>query len=315
MNEIAFIFPGQGSQVVGMGKDFYEKYPVAKEVFNDADRILGYKISDICFNGPDDVLMLTENTQPAILTTSIAILRVLEQHNFKCDFTAGLSLGEYTSLVNAETIDFSESLKLVRNRGLYMQNAVPNGLGRMGAIVGLTKDQIIEIIEYSKEEGLIEIANYNTYEQIVVSGEKKAVNVALKKAKEMGARKAMPLLVSAPFHCSLLEPAGIMLSKDLNEIDIKKPNISFIANVNASMISDKDLIKQSLIKQVSNSVLWLQTVEFMIEKGVRTFIEIGPGSSLSNFAKSIASNIGVEVVSESISDVESLENVISVLSK
>ncbi len=221
MDKVAFIFPGQGSQFVGMGKDFYYSFSLAKDVYDQADEILGYKLTDICFNGPEEDLMLTENTQPAILTTSIAILRVLQQAGLTSDYTAGLSLGEYSALINTGTIDFAQAVKLVRGRGIYMQQSVPKGVGRMGAIVGLSGEQIEDIIKQSREYGLIQIANYNTHEQIVLSGEKKAVNYAIKKAKEFGARKALPLPVSAPFHCKLLEPAEELLKKDLQDMDLK----------------------------------------------------------------------------------------------
>lgn len=315
MNKVAFIFPGQGAQYVGMGKDFYDNYPIAKQTYEEANSVLNYSLSDICFNGPEEDLMLTENTQPAILTTSIAILRVLQEEGFFCDYTAGLSLGEYSALINAGSIEFAQAVKLVKNRGIYMQQVVPNGVGRMGAIVGLSSNQIEDIIEYSKGYGLIQVANYNTNEQIVLSGEKKAVNAALKKAKELGARKALPLLVSAPFHCSLLEPAGELLSNDLKKIDFKKPTIPFIPNVNAETVTDNENISHYLIKQVSNTVLWRQSIEVLIDRGVKIFIEIGPGTTLSNFVKAIAANQGVNIISESVSDIEGLNKAIEILNK
>lgn len=307
MNKIAFIFPGQGAQYVGMGKDFYDNYHIARQTYEEANSILNYSLSDICFNGPEEDLMLTENTQPAILTTSIAILRVLQEEGFSCDYTAGLSLGEYSALINAGSIEFAQAVKLVKNRGTYMQQAVPNGVGRMGAIVGLSTNQIEKIIDYSRDYGLVQVANYNTNEQIVLSGEKKAVRTALKKAKEIGARKALPLPVSAPFHCSLLESAGKLLDNDLKRIDFKDPIIPFISNVNAEIVTDKEEISKHLIKQVSNTVLWRQSVELLIDKGVRTFIEIGPGTTLSNFVKAIAANLEIEIQSESVGDLEGLE--------
>lgn len=315
MGKTAFIFPGQGAQFVGMGKDFYERYPIAKRTYEEANNILDTNIAAICFEGPEEELLKTENTQPAILTTSTAILRALKQEGFLCDYTAGLSLGEYSALVNAESIDFSDAVKLVRNRGIYMQQVVPDGKGKMGAIVGLTHDKLMDLIDYSKEDGIIEIANYNTPEQIVLSGEKKAIKSAIKKAKELGARKALVLPVSAPFHCSLLEPAGEMLKADLEKIDFNIPKIPLINNVDAKILADNNEILPSLIKQVSNSVLWRQSIELMLDEGVRTFIEIGPGTALSNFVKAIASNLEIEVLSESIGDLEGFDRIKRIMSK
>jgi [acyl-carrier-protein] S-malonyltransferase len=311
MDKMAFIFPGQGAQYVGMGKDFYDNYSIARQTYEEANEKLGFDISKTCFEGPEDELLLTENTQPAILTTSIAILRVLQQKGFTCDYTAGLSLGEYTALVNAEALDFSDAVQLVRNRGIYMQKAVPYGLGTMGAIVGLTPDKIEEVLNQAKVEGIIEVANYNTHEQIVVSGEKRAVKMALKKAKEFGAKKALPLLVSAPFHCSLLKPAGELLKKDLDDIKLHDPKIPVVSNVDAKIVTNKKEIYESLIRQVSNSVLWQQSVELLLKEGVTKFLEIGPGTTLSNFVKAIAESMKMEIESESVGNLEMLENTIS----
>lgn len=310
MDKVAFIFPGQGAQFVGMGKDFYDNFEIAKDTYNLADELLCYKLTDICFNGPEEDLMLTENTQPAILATSVAILKVLQSAGLSCDYTAGLSLGEYSALINAGAMKFTETVKLVRNRGIYMQQVVQNGFGRMGAIVGLSDGHIKDIIKQSRDYGLIQIANYNTYEQIVLSGEKKAVNYAIKKAKESGARKALPLPVSAPFHCKLLEPAGLMLKRDLQNIDIKNTIMPFISNVSAGIVTEKDKIKQHLVRQVSNPVLWRQTIELLLNKDVNIFIEIGPGTTLSNFIKAIAEYNKINVISESIGDIEGLHKVL-----
>ncbi len=306
MKKTAFIFPGQGAQYVGMGKDFHDRFELARQIFQEADQALGLSISKLCFQGPEEELLLTENTQPALLATSVALLRVLKEEGFACDYTAGLSLGEYTALVNAGTLDFSQAVLLVKKRGLYMQEAVPEGVGRMGAIIGLPVDQVEAIVAESADAGILEIANYNTQEQTVVSGEKKAVRKALKMAKERGARRALPLLVSAPFHCSLLEPAGLQLEKDLDRINFSDPAIPFISNVTARQIDDRAEIKRHLIEQVSRPVRWYQTVELLLEEGVRNFIEIGPGTTLSNFALSIAAHKGLEITSLSISDLEGL---------
>jgi [acyl-carrier-protein] S-malonyltransferase len=313
MGKIAFIFPGQGAQYVGMGKDFFDNYLLARQTYNEADSVLNLQISDICFNGPEEGLMLTENTQPAILATSIAMLRILQQEGFVCDYTAGLSLGEYSALVNAGSIQFSDAVKIVKNRGTYMQQAVPNGIGRMGAIIGLSAEQIEDVVDYSKKYGLIKIANYNTYGQTVLTGEKKAINAALKKARSLGARRALPLLVNTPFHCSFLEPAGKLLEKDLNKIKFITPKIPFVSNVNAEIITNKKRIIEHLVKQVSNSVLWRQSVELLINKGVRIFIEIGPGTTLNNMVKEIAAYQKIDIISESINDIEGLHKVITIL--
>jgi len=307
MDKTAFIFPGQGSQFVGMGKDFYNSYSIAKRTYEEANDILGSNITTICFEGSEEELSKTENTQPAILTTSVAILRALQQEGYSCDYTAGLSLGEYSALVNAESIKFSDAVKLVQNRGIYMQQVVPNGVGKMAAIVGLSQEQLMELIKYAKEDGIIEIANYNTLDQIVLSGEKKAIKSAIKKAKELGARKALLLPVSAPFHCSLLHPAGELLRTSLEKIQFNSPNIPLINNVDAKIIANSDEIVSSLIRQVSNSVLWRQTIELMIKEGVRSFIEIGPGSALGNFVKAIAINLEINVLSKSVGDLEGLD--------
>ena len=315
MSKTAFLFPGQGAQYVGMGKDFYNTYLSSRQTFEEANDVLGINISDICFNGPDDELLKTENTQPSILATSIAILRVLQNEGFSCDFTAGLSLGEYSALVNTEAIKFCDAVKLVRNRGVYMQQAVPIGIGKMCAIIGLHKEKISELIKQLKDDGLIEVANYNTSEQIVLSGEAQVIKNAVKLAKEYGAKKALLLPVSAPFHCSLLAPAGEMLRVDLASIEFTTPKIPLISNVDAKVINEKDQITSSLVRQVSNSVLWKDSIELMISKGVRIFVEIGPGTVLSNFVNSIAAECKVSVVSISVGDLSGLKLVGEIIDK
>ncbi|MDI3518347.1 MAG: [acyl-carrier-protein] S-malonyltransferase [Caldanaerobacter sp.] len=284
--KIAFIYPGQGAQYAGMGKEIYEKYEEAKEIFERADEALGFNISKLCFEGPEEELMKTENTQPAILTVSVALTRVLQKRGVKPDVTAGLSLGEYSSLVLAEALDFEDAVRLVKKRGKYMQEVVPEGVGTMAAILGLPNEEVEEICRIASEVGVVEPANYNCPGQLVVSGEVKAVERAVELAKERGAKKAVVLAVSAPFHCSMLKEAGELLAKELEKVEIKDLKVPVISNVTADYVQ-KDKVKELLIKQVSHPVLWEQSVRKMIEDGVDTFIEIGPGKTLSGFVKKI----------------------------
>lgn len=284
--KIAFIYPGQGAQYAGMGKEIYEKYEEAREIFERADEALGFYISKLCFEGPEEELVKTENTQPAILTVSVALTRVLQKRGVKPDVTAGLSLGEYSSLVLAEALDFEDAVRLVKMRGKYMQEVVPEGVGTMAAILGLSNEEVEEICQIASEVGVVEPANYNCPGQLVVSGEVKAVERAVELAKERGAKKAVVLAVSAPFHCSMLKEAGELLAKELDKIEIKDLKVPVISNVTANYVQ-KDMVKELLIKQVSHPVLWEQSVRKMIEDGVDTFVEIGPGKTLSGFIKKI----------------------------
>lgn len=304
----AFVFPGQGAQYIGMGKEFYDNFDVAKNVFDMADKELEMKISDVCFNGPIEELSLTEITQPAILTTSYAILKVLEEKGIKADVTAGLSLGEYNALLYSGSLNFSDAVKLVKKRGKYMQEAVPEGRGKMAALIGMSIEDVNKLICDLSNDGVIEAANYNCPGQIVISGEKYVIEKAVELAKEYGAKKAVLLPVSAPFHSSLLKPAGEKLKGDLENITIKKPNIDLISNVTADVIKEED-IKKLLVKQVYNSVYWEQSIEKMLNDGVTNFIEIGPGKSLSAFIKKTAKkhkiNIDIQNI-ERVSDLEKL---------
>ncbi|MFV9567413.1 ACP S-malonyltransferase [Thermoanaerobacter mathranii] len=284
--KIAFIYPGQGSQYAGMGKEIYQRYQEAREIFERADEALGFSISKLCFEGPEEELLKTENTQPAILTVSVALTKVLQNRGINAEVTAGLSLGEYSSLVLAETLDFEDAVRLVKNRGKYMQGVVPQGVGTMAAILGLENEVVEEICRIASQVGIVEPANYNCPGQLVISGEVKAVEKAVELAKEKGAKRAVVLAVSAPFHCSMLRKAGELLEKDLGKIEIKELKIPVISNVTANYVTREE-VKELLIKQVSHPVLWEQSVKRMIEDGVDIFVEIGPGKTLTGFVKKI----------------------------
>lgn len=284
--KVAFIYPGQGAQYAGMGKEIYQKYQEAREIFERADEALGFSISELCFEGPEEELMKTENTQPAILTVSVALTKVFQNRGINAEVTAGLSLGEYSSLVLAEALDFEDAVRVVKNRGKYMQEVVPQGVGTMAAILGLENEAVEEICRIASQVGIVEPANYNCPGQLVISGEVKAVEKAVELAKEKGAKRAVVLAVSAPFHCSMLKKAGELLEKDLEKIEIKELKIPVISNVTANYVTREE-VKDLLIKQVSHPVLWEQSVKRMIEDGVDTFVEIGPGKTLTGFVKKI----------------------------
>ncbi|KAB3535203.1 ACP S-malonyltransferase [Alkaliphilus pronyensis] len=313
MSKTAFVFPGQGAQYVGMGKEITENFSVAKEVYQEASDYLGYNMNKLCFEGPNEELVKTENTQPAILTTTIALLRVLENEGIKSDITAGLSLGEYASLVKSKVIDFKDAVRIVKKRGKYMQEAVPQGIGTMAAILGLDKEKLQKSIEECRHYGVVETANYNSPGQIVISGEVEAVKNAVKKAVEYGAKKAVILPVSAPFHCSLLKPAGERLEKELLKYSFNTPQVGVVTNVDAKLLKDKEAVVPSLVKQVSQSVLWQDSVEYIINEGIDTFIEIGPGKSLSGFIKKIAKSLNAQISIKNIEDVNSFKALINSL--
>ena len=311
MGKLAFVFPGQGSQYIGMGKDFYENFSESRNVFDEANQALNMDLRDLCFNGTEEDLKKTENTQPAILTTSIAMLKAIESEGIDCEYTAGLSLGEYSSLVTSKSLNFRDALKIVRERGKFMQEAVPAGVGGMAAILGFEKEKLSQVIEKAKGFGIVEVANYNSPEQIVISGEIEGLKIACEEALKLGAKKAIPLSVSAPFHTSLLSNAGEKLKRELSNIDIQDLSKKVVSNVDGRLINNKDEIKVKLVNQVSHSVLWQQSVEFMINEGVDTFVEIGPGKSLTGFVKRIAKYIGKDVKALNITDVTSFKETIS----
>lgn len=285
---IAFVFPGQGSQYAGMGKDLAEKFPAARQIFEEADDALGFAISDLCFNGPAEQLQLTENTQPAILTTSVAALRAMEAEGFaKPDFVAGHSLGEYSALVAAGAIALGDAVRTVRARGRYMQEAVPVGTGAMAAILGASLDVVAAACADAGAGEVCSPANINSPAQIVIAGEAGAIDRALELLKERGAKRAIKLNVSAPFHCEMMKPAQERLAADLADIVFKDLAMPLVTNVDASAINTGADARDALVRQVSQPVRWLASVEFLASQGVQSFIEVGPGKVLCGLARQI----------------------------
>jgi len=284
---IAFLFPGQGSQAVGMGKEFFEKYSVARQTFEEADEALGYELSKVCFEGPEEQLRLTEITQPAILTASVAAWRVLDEKGIKPRLAAGHSLGEYTAHVAAGTVSFADAVRTVRNRGKYMQEAVPVGVGGMAAILGMEMQAVTTVCHDAAESEVCEPANLNSPEQIVISGHKTAVERAAKLAGERGAKKAVILPVSAPFHCLLMKPAQDRLAADLNTLIFNHPAFPLVCNVDAALVNDGEHSRDALVRQVTGSVKWEQSMRVLIEKGVQIFVEVGPGRVLFGLMRQI----------------------------
>jgi [acyl-carrier-protein] S-malonyltransferase len=294
MGKIAYIFPGQGSQSVGMGKSLYEEYPYAEEVFEEADEALGFSLSKMCFAGNETDLALTANTQPAILTTSIAAFRAMEEEGFpKPDYVAGHSLGEYSALVAAGSLGLSDAVKMVRNRGTYMQESVAVGIGAMAAILGSDLKTVEDACNKAADRQICSPANINSPKQIVIAGHAIAVEKACEILKENGARRTVMLNVSAPFHCGLMKPAQEKLKADLKEITFNDLKFPIIENVTAKENSSGERVSKALIDQVSSPVRWLQSIELLIENGVDTFVEVGPGKVLSGLVKQINRDVRV----------------------
>ncbi len=302
MSKTAFIFPGQGSQYIGMGKDFFDTYSEAREVFKLAGEVSGLDMETLCFEENDNI-NITEYTQIAMLTDEAAILKVLESKDIKADIAAGLSLGEYGALAAADVMDLRDLFHIIRKRGIFMQEAYPVG-GAMTAVLGLDAERINEICEAT--EGIVTVANYNCPGQIVITGEDKAVAAAAENLMTAGAKRCVPLKVSGPFHSELLKGAGEKLGDELKDIAIRKPSIPYISNVNATYVSNEEPIKELLQNQVSNSVCWQQTIEKMIAEGVDTFIEIGPGKTLSGFMRKINNDVKCINI-DKIDDLKKLE--------
>ena len=291
MGKVAFVFPGQASQYSGMGKELAEKYPVARAVFEEADKALGFSVSKLCFEGTEDDLKLTANTQPAILTVSVAAARVLAEKGITPDFVAGHSLGEYSALVAAGSLKFAEAVKSVRKRGTYMQEAVPAGQGAMAAIMGLSPAVVQDACKRAAESEICSPANLNSPEQTVVSGHAGAVKRAVEIASQLGAKRSMVLPVSAPFHSALMMPAQEKLEKDLNAAEFTELQVPLVTNVDADSIRQGEEARSALIRQVTMPVRWEESMRMLLDEGVNTFVEVGPGRVLTGLMRQIERSV------------------------
>ncbi len=287
MSKIAFLFPGQGSQFAGMGKALAEKYQAAARVFEEADDALGFSISKLCFEGPEDALKLTENTQPALLTVSAAAFAVLREHGMTPDYVAGHSLGEYSALVAAGSLAFAEAVRLVRNRGRYMQEAVPPGVGAMAAILRLPEGKLDSILAEAAQGEVVSAANLNSPDQIVIAGHAAAVQRAMDLARTAGARRAVMLPVSAPFHCALMKPAQERLKADLDNTTFRDLAVPLINNWQAREVRTGDEARTGLYEQVPNAVRWTECIRYLASQGVTRFVEVGAGAVLTGLLRSI----------------------------
>ena len=303
MSKLAFVFPGQGAQKVGMGKDFFDNYDVAKKMFKEADEALGYSIMKMCFEGPEEDLKLTANTQPAILTISCIANEILKENGVQPEITGGHSLGEYSALVAAGVLKFQDAVALVHKRGAYMQEAVPVGEGGMAAIIGVDREKIVEICQSVSAESPVQAVNFNCPGQIVIAGATRGVELAVEELKAAGAKKAVILPVSAPFHSTLMKPAAEKLAVELDKVTLSDAKIPVVANVNAQVMTTAEDIKASLVAQAASPVLWEDCVAKMKEFGADVLLEAGPGKTLCGFNRRIDKSIK----SLNVEDVESLE--------
>jgi [acyl-carrier-protein] S-malonyltransferase len=294
MGKIAFVFPGQGAQAVGMGKDAYESNAAARSVFDRADELLGFSIAKLAFEGPDEQLRQTANTQPALLAVSIALLETYKNQKVKPDFVAGHSLGEYSALVAAGVLAFDDAIRLVRARGIFMEQAVPDGQGGMAAVLGAEREPLQALCaDISAVNGLVELANVNCPGQIVVSGSTLGVASIVERGKEAGAKRVIPLDVSGPFHSSLMQPAADLLAAELAKVEFHTAEVPVIANVHALPVTSGDELRELLVKQVVSPVQWEDTIRFLIGEGVDTFVEIGSGAVLAGLIKKIDKSVQV----------------------
>jgi [acyl-carrier-protein] S-malonyltransferase len=291
MGKVAFIFPGQASQYSGMGKELAEKYAVARAVFEDADKALGISVSKMCFEGTEDELKLTANTQPAILAVSVAAFRVLADKGISADYVAGHSLGEYSALVAAGALSFADAVKLVRKRGTYMQEAVPAGQGSMAAIMGLSPTVVLDVCKRAAEGEVCSPANLNSPEQTVISGNVGAVKRAVEIASQSGAKRAVVLAVSAPFHCALMMPAQVKLEKDLATTKFADLQMPLVTNVDADSIRKGSEASSALVRQVTMPVRWEESMRMLLDEGVNTFVEVGPGRVLTGLMRQIERSV------------------------
>ncbi len=294
MGKIAFVFPGQGAQAVGMGKDVYDALPQSRAVFDKGDEVLGFSLSRLVFEGPDSDLKQTVNTQPALVTTSVAYLEALAGKGLEPDYVAGHSLGEYSALVAAGVLSYEDAVQLVRLRGRFMEEAVPGGQGAMAAVLGAEREALAGLCRSISEEGnTVELANVNCPGQIVVSGSQAGVSAVVERVKEAGGKRAIPLEVSGPFHSSMMKEAAERLAAELQRVTFNAPAVPVVVNVTASPVSDPEEIRDLLVRQVYSPVLWQDSVEWLIANGVDTFVEIGSGSVLAGLIRKIDKTVKV----------------------